>query len=377
MSRRRPDSPVSRRALRWAVLAGVVAASFTTVSLALAGFNSPVNGGPGTYASKRIFPGVRSSAAWSLRDASGGAAETNSDDTLAYSDALVKTTGNWAAAFSATRYVQFDYNAAQAGGVPVSSAQFNFRMAANTVGDTACFYFEVYRASTSTLIGTHGSTGTPVGCNATIVQTTYSTTLAEVTDTTILNDLRVRVYGRVSGARPMRIDLANVTGSTPYASFTTYEKIYRDQSTGTPTTTNWSLATAGDSTAYVNVSNWATTFSTLRYLKLTFDPNVPSGSVITSASVRFYYKANTAGDTVCWYFETYNGTTLLGTHGSAGTPVSCNSTTAFSTDNVTLAELTSVADANNLTIKVYMRDSTAARRSQTDLAQLDVNYYLN
>ena len=106
-------------------------------------------------------------------------------------------------------------------------------------------------------------------------------------------------------------------------------------------------------------------------MKFTFDPDVPSGSVITSASINFYYKTNTAGDTVCWYFETYNGATLLGTHGSTGTPVSCNSTNAFSTDNVTLSELTSVTDANNLTIKVYMKDSTAARKSQMDLVQLN------
>jgi len=377
MSRQPPDSLVSRRALRWTVLAGVAAATFTTASLALAGFNSAASGGPGTYSSKRIFPGVRSSSAWTLRDASGGAVETNSDDTLSYTDALLKTTGNWATTFASNRYVELDFNSPRPGGVPVSSAQFNYRMAANGAGETACFYFEVYRESTSTLIGTHGSTGTPVACNSTIIQTTYSTTLAEVTNTTILNDLRVRVYGKESGSRPMKQDLANVTGSTPYTSFTMYEKIYRDQSTGTAATTNWSVATAGDSTAYINVSNWATTFSTLRYMKFTFDPAVPTGSVITSASVDFYYKANTAGDTVCWYFETYNGATLLGTHGSSGTPVSCNSTNAFSTDNVTLAELTSVTNANNLTIKVYMKDTTGARKSQMDLVQLNTNYYLD
>ena len=107
------------------------AATFTTVSLALAGFNSPTNGGPGTYVSKRIFPGVRSSAAWNVRDASGGSAETNSDDTLSYSDALVTTTGNWATAFASNRYVEFDFNAPRPGGVTVSSAQFNYRMAAS------------------------------------------------------------------------------------------------------------------------------------------------------------------------------------------------------------------------------------------------------
>jgi hypothetical protein len=376
MRRQLPDPLVSRRALRWAALAGMVAASFTTVSLALAGFNSPTNGGPGTYTTQRIVPGIRSGAAWTLRDASGGAAETTADDSLSYSDAVLKNTGNWATTFASNRYVEFDFNSPRPGGVAVSSAQFNYRMAANGVGETACFYLEVYRASTSTLIGSHGDASNPVACNSTILQTTYSTTLAEVTNTTILNDLRVRVYGKESGSRPMKQDLATVTGSTPYSSFTQYEKIYRDQSTTTPTTTNWSLAISGDSTFYISAASWAATFSTLRYMKLTFDPAVPSGSVITSASVDFYYKANTSNNTVCWYFETYNGATLLGTHGSSGSPVSCNSTSSFSTDNVTLSELTSVTDANNLTIKVYMNDS-GSKKSQTDLVQLNVNYFLD
>jgi hypothetical protein len=75
--------------------------------------------------------------------------------------------------------------------------------------------------------------------------------------------------------------------------------------------------------------------------------------------------------------ETYNGLTLLGTHGSAGTPISCNTgNTTFSTDNVVLSELTTVANANNLTIKVYMKES-GNKKTQIDLARLNVNYYLD
>jgi hypothetical protein len=290
---------------------------------------------------------------------------------------VVTNTSNWVTTFASNRYVEFDFNSPRPGGVAVSSAQFNFRIAPGGNANTACFYFEVYRASTSTLIGSHGDAISPVACNSTNTQITYSTTLAEVTSTTILNDLRVRVYGKESKSREMRQDLVSVTGSTPYASFTMYEKIYRDQADTTVATTNWSLATAGDSAVYVSANNWATTFAAARYMKHTFDLGVPSGSVITSASVKFYYKANTGGDTVCWYFETYNGATLLGTHGSSGSPVSCNSTTSFSTDNVTLSELTTVTAANNLTVKVYMKDSPPARKSQTDLVQLDVNYFLD
>jgi hypothetical protein len=75
--------------------------------------------------------------------------------------------------------------------------------------------------------------------------------------------------------------------------------------------------------------------------------------------------------------ETYNGLTLLGTHGSSGTPISCNTgSTTFSTDNVVLSELTTVANANNLTIKVYMKES-GNKKTQIDLARLNVNYYLD
>jgi hypothetical protein len=374
---RSPRPLVSQRALRRAALAGAAAAGFATVSVALAGFDSIATGGPQTISSKRIFPGVRSTSAWTLRDASGGAAEANGDDALSYADAVLKNTSNWATTFAANRYLEFDLNGARPGGVTVNSAQFNFRMAANGAGETACFYFEVYRISTSTLIGSHGDATTPVACNSTTTQTTYSTALAEVTTTAIANDLRIRVYGKESGAKPMKVDLATVTGSTPYASFTAYEKVYRDQADTTLTTTNWGVATSGDGANYTSAGNWATTFAAARYLKLTFDPAVPSGSVITSASLDFYYRSNTAGDTACWYFETYNGATLLGTHGSSGTPVSCNTgNTTYSTDNVSLAELTAAADANNLTIKVYMKES-GGKKTQLDFVQLNVNYYLD
>lgn len=376
MHPRAPELPVSRRAVRWAVLVGVTAASFAAASLAFAGYNSLATGGPGTYTSKRIFPGIRSAAPWIVRDASGGGAEANSDDPLSYSDAVLTTTSNWGTTFASNQYVQFDFNNPRPAGVPVSSAQFNYRMAPSVANKTACFYFEVYRTSTSTLIGTHGSAGSPVACNSTTTQTTYSTTLAEVTDTTILNDLRVRVYANMSSGKATKEDMATVTGSTPYASFTMYENIYLDQADGTTVTTTWGTATAGDGVFDVSAANWATTFASSRYKKSTFDPAVPSGSVITSASLDYYYRAATAGDTACWYFETYNGATLLGTHGSSGSPVSCNSTSSFSTDNVSLAELTSVTDANSLTIKVYMKNS-GTRKTNVDLVRVNINYYLD
>jgi hypothetical protein len=368
----------SRGSVRWGALIGAAAAAFLVATTAVAGFNAITSGGPMTVSSKRIFPGVRSTSAWTLRDASGGGVEANADDALSYADGTVKTTSNWSSSFASNRYLEFDFNRARPGGVSVSSATFNFRMAANGAGETACFYVAVYRVSTGALLATYGGSGSPVGCNSTIVQTTYTQSIAgAVTDSTILNDLRVRVYGNESGGRPMKVDMATVTGSIVSTSVTAYEQIYRDQASGTATTANWAVATSGDGTDYLSAANWSSAFSTLRYLKLTFDPGVPTGSVITSASIDFYYHANTPANTACWYMETYNGLTLLGTHGSSGTPISCNTgSTTFSTDNVVLSELTTVANANNLTIKVYMKES-GNKKTQIDLARLNVNYYLD
>ena len=367
------------RAVLWAALIGAAAAALLGATGASATFSSSKSGGPMTVSSKRIFPGARSTSAWTLRDASGGGAEATADDPLSYADGTATATGNWSSSFGSNNYLEFDFNGARPGGVSVSSATFNFRMAANSVGETACFYLAVYRVSTGALLATYGSSGSPVACNSTVVQTTYTQSISSaVTDTTILDDLRVRVYGRESGSRPMKVDMATVTGSDSYASYTMYEKIYRDRAGGgSTTTTNWSVATSGDGLNYPSAANWASSFSVLRYLKLTFDPGVPSGAVMTSASLDFYYRSNTNNNTACWYLETYNGVTLLGTHGSSGSPISCNTgNTTFSTDNVSLAELTNVADANNLTIKAYMKES-GSKKTQIDLARLNVTYYLN
>jgi hypothetical protein len=385
-SHRSPDRLVSRPALRWAALAGAAAAAFTATSLAFGSFSGSATGGPMSVTTKRIFPGVRSTSAWNLKDASAGSGEVeNSDLFLAAGDTRIKTTGNWTTAFASNRWLEFDFNASRPGGVPVSSATFNFSFADNVAGNTACIYIEVYRASTATLLGSYGTSAAPLACSSS--STTYTTInqsiATQVASTDVLNDLRIRVYGKESGNRAMKLDLATVSGATAYANYTMYEQISRDQSTGTLTTTNWALAISADNTNYLNAANWATTFSTTRYLKFAFNPSVPTGAVITSVTLNFYYRSNTAGDTACWYGEAYNGTTLLASYGSSGTPQSCNTgNTTYSTDTVTMSQLTSandasaVTDVNNLAVRAYMKES-GGRRTQIDFVQLNVNYYLD
>jgi hypothetical protein len=171
--------------------------------------------------------------------------------------------------------------------------------------------------------------------------------------------------------------MATVTGSTPYSSFTAYEKTYRDVSSGTAATTNWGPAVSADGSNYQTASAWAATFSTTRYVKFTFDPGVPAGATITAASLDFYYRTTMVGDNACWYMETYNGATLLAAHGSSGSTLSCNnSNSTYSSDNVSLSEISTPANANSLTVKVYM-DDTLLQKTQIDLVRLNLTYYLD
>ena len=371
---RRPRS--ERRWRRLGAGVGVTAAAFVSTSVALAAFTSGVTGGGMAVSTKRIFPGVRSAWPSDVRDASGGGAETNSSDALSYSDSVVKTTGNWASTFSSTRFDDFDFTAGRPAGISVSSATLNFTFAPSRLTDNACFYVEVRRASTNALLGTHGSSGSPSACanlGATVAATVDVS--AEVTSTDIANDLRIRVYANQSGSKAMKIDLASVSITTPYATATVFEQRWDDESTGAPTVTLWPFV-ATDGTAYTSVGSFATTFSTTRYLKFTPNEAVPTGATITSVQLQLAYKSATAGDQTCWYVEVYDGASLIGTHGSSGTPISCNSTTSYVTDPVTLSEVSTAATTNNLVLKVYMKNS-GSRKATIDLVQLDVNYYLD
>jgi hypothetical protein len=371
--RRAPDSRL-RRPVRWGVAVGAAVAMFVTTSAALAGFSSLASNGA-TLSTKRIFAGVRSAWPSDVRDASGGAAETNSSDVLSYADGLTVTTKNWSSAFAATRFDDFDFSGGRPAAVPVTSATFNFTFAPSRSNDDACFYVEVRRASTNALLGTHGSSGSPSACSTGSTVAATVSVSSEVTNTDIANDLRIRVYANNSTNRPVKIDLASVSITTPWFTTTLFEKRWDDEANAAAAVALWPFV-ATDGTAYTTVGNLATAFNAARYLKFTPNQAVPAGAAISSAQVQFAYKSATNGDTTCWYFEVYNGATLIGTHGSSGTPVSCNATTSYVTNTVSIPEVGTVAEANSLVLKAYLRNS-GSRKASIELVQVDLSYYLD
>jgi hypothetical protein len=387
MRRRAPHrSSELRRRVRWGAVLGSALAASVVVSASLAGLNSLASGGPQTIITKRIFPGPRTVAAQDVRDASSGS-EVNKSDAFSYADAVVTSTST-AIASGTNRYLDFALNSGRPGGLSVSSPMFNFRLASAGGGGSgnACFWFEV--RSGGAVIGTHGSYASATGCSTSTTQTTISTAIPEVTSTDQVNGLVVRVYPWETGTKKVNVDLATVTGSTPYTAFTAYETQWVDDTSGTPTTAPW-FAAAVDGTAYTDANAWPAAVSTTKYLKLTFDPSVPAGSVVTAVSLKNVWRASAAvtnGGTLCYYLETFNGTTSLATHGSAGSPQACTASgTVFSSDTIPLPEVSTVTQANNLVIKLYYWVSPTCGgggnptcvKSVTDQAQVTFTYYLD
>jgi hypothetical protein len=386
--RGRHPSPELRRPVRWGAVLGSTLAAFAVVSGSLAGLSSLTTGGPQTVVTKRIFPGPRAVAAADVRDASSGA-ETNKSDAFSFADAVVTPTST-AIASGTNRYLDFTMNSGRPGGLSVSSPQFNFRLASagGAQAGNACFWFEV--RSGATVIGTHGSYAAAAGCSTGTTQTTISTAIAEVTSTDQLNGLVVRVYPWETGGKTkvVNVDLATVSGSTPYSAFTAYETQWVDETSGTPATTPW-LAAAVDGTTYTDANNWPAAVTTTKYLKLTFDPSIPTGSVITAVSLKNVWHASSAvtnGGTLCYYLETFNGTTSLATHGSAGSPQACTASgTVFSSDTIPLPEVDDATKSNNLVIKLYYwvsptcggGGSPTCVKSVTDQAEATFTYYLD
>lgn len=345
-------------------------------------FSKTTSNDSNVVTAKRIFPGVtRSTSGWTFTDSADASSADNSDPLGIAGDAKYKATGNFATTFSATRYFQFDMYASLPASVPVSGVTFDLNYLPNAGADTGCFYFEVVRTSTSAVLGTHGSSTTPVSCGTGTTPTTTSTALPEITSTDTLNDISIKVYAKESGGKPMKWDFARVAGTYTYGgSFTTMERRTIDSSTGTAgAAVPWGPAASDGTNFYQTQGNWATTFATTRYLQLTLPTFVPSGVTITSATFVHRYKSSGAGKKTCFYYEFWSGATMLARYGStaSATPTYCSDTLGnWQTDTLSVPEVNTPAKANGLVIKMFGFD-TGPTKSNHDLITFGADYYLD
>jgi len=349
-----------------AMTGGVYGAFFATTSNP----SSPLS-------AKRIFPGDRTTSSWGVTDAADSTAADVSDP-IAFADSLSKTTKSWATTWSATRYLEFDYFPSLPAGLAVSSPTFDFRYRPATSGDSVCFYFEARSIASGSVVATYGSSGTPVACVTGASYTTVSTPIPAVSTTDIGNDLRIRVYMRnATAARAIVMDHATVSASH-HGAFTLYPALHVDRADGTVQTNPWSLATAGDGAQLVT-TNWTTSYNASRWIEFDVSAFVPSGAVVTGAELTHAHRTNFGAATFCHYLETYDGGTLIGSHGSTSSDLSCNaSATTWTTYTESLPEVNTVSRANNLVIRLYGKSSAGGgRASQHDLVNVTFTYELD
>ena len=319
-----------------------------------------------------LVPQSLATSAWDLRDASAGAGEVNASDPVAFgSDGRTVAATTPPTAFSTSRYLQIGLNGPLPTNATPSSASFNFRFAAGSSTSTTCFYFDLRRASTNAVLSTHGSSAAPVGCVTGTGQTTFSTALPAVNSAAIANDLRVRVYVRASGSVAPVLDLATVGVTSQFGPVTLYDEAFTDRLNGGSTNRGWPLVASGGN-AYRSASTWPTAFASGRYLRLTVPSYVPSAAEVSGATFVHRFRRVSSGS-VCWYLEVLQGTTVIGTHGSAAAPISCTSGGGYRTDTVSLPEINTPARANGAVLKLYVR-STTGQRSDHDQAELTVDY---
>jgi hypothetical protein len=223
-----------------AAIALLVAIAVASIGLSLAIFTAQPEG-QAIFGSKALFPGERVTPAFQVGDSSSGTEIDRSSSFAFPADSLTTTTSPWSTAFAADRYLEFDLNDSLASGVAISAATFDFRFASSGASQ-ACYYFEVRRISTSSVLGTYGSSGSPVGCVTGTTLTSFSTSIPAAATTSIANDLRVRLFGTESANASMVIDLATVGGSTTHQAFTLYPVMVRDAADTTSEIIPWGLA---------------------------------------------------------------------------------------------------------------------------------------
>jgi hypothetical protein len=126
----------------------------------------------------------------------------------------------------------------------------------------------------------------------------------------------------------------------------------------------------------VSSANWPTSADSSRYIEIAFPAYLPSGATVYGGTLHHTYRSNNSAYTVCYYVEIYESTTLIATHGSSGSPVSCSTGTSYQADNIALPEINTASRANNLKVRLIVW-SSGGGKSEHRYADVTVDYQLN
>jgi predicted ribosomally synthesized peptide with SipW-like signal peptide len=141
---------------------------------------------------------------------------------------------------------------------------------------------------------------------------------------------------------------------------------------GVRPTTGWTISDAASGTAadvsdpttttnglYGPTTNWNNVYAANRYVSVDYLGTLPAGLAVTGAQFNLNFAAAAAANNICFYFEVIQTSTgtVLGTHGSTTTPAGCVTGTTVTAVNTSLPEVTSTDIANDVTIKIYAKDT--------------------
>jgi hypothetical protein len=345
----------------------------------LAAFSKTTANGPNSFSAKRIFPAAHSIGAHDVRDATGASAANVSDPYAVAGDGL---TGTSSAAMSSgsNTYLGYTMTSELPAGIAVSGVAFDLSLASAGPGSgDACFWFDV--RSGGSVIGTHGSYAATLGCSNGTTQMEVDTPLPEVTTSDRANGLVVRVYAWNTKNKPVTVDRAVVTGSTPYGTFTSYTSTVTDTSSGT-VTTPWAVESA-DGVVVTTTGAFPTSSNSSKYLQLTFDPSIPTGAALSSPTLTFVWHASgiVSSPGLCYTVDILQGSTLLASHGTSSSPYSCTTSGSVNTtDVISLPEVDSAAKADALVARFVMWGPSCGAgcpRAVVDQGLLTLSYSLD
>jgi hypothetical protein len=324
-----------------AAVAGLLGGSF-------AAFTGTTSNEASTFSAKRIFPGDHSLAARDFRDASSGG-PANRSDPLSFADGL-ETRSQARMPAGSGRYLEFELQSFLPAGLAASGVAANVRIASQSGTGSACHWLELLSGGAT--IATYGSEASPLGCSTGTTQTTVTTPLPAVTSTDLVNGLALRVHAWETNGRRVDVDMVTVTGATPYAPFTVYERMFTDASVSPAAVTTWVLS-ASDGSAYTTSANWRSGGpSATRYVERAYNLAVPAGASIGTATLTHVWHSTVTTES-CYYVEVLHAGGVIATYGSAAAPAGCSAGTAFVTDTIALPAVDSAAKANDLTIRMY------------------------
>ncbi len=165
-----------------------------------------------------------------------------------------------------------------------------------------------------------------------------------------------------------------VTVSQPTTSFTTSAYDWRDASAGgAEANASWPFAFASDS-RMLSTTNWATAFSTSRYLEVDMNSPIRTGANISGGTINIRFATGNATSLQgCFYVEARKASdgSVLGSYGSSASPY-CTTQGATQTNFSIPVGGMSGSQANDVRYRIFGRTSSVATSWAVDQISLSL-----